>query len=518
MAVHLSMKSRLALLVGLAALGICALASLAVGSNRVNQTALTSLYEQDIESLLRMQRIENSLLEVRFRAAAVLLEQLPIQGSLNHVREARSAVSGLWTELAPRGARRYVEGDAAASFTQLKEQWGLVDGILAKIEKGYVDKNMAALTTALEDDWAVLHKGVVKPLQALIPITQQAAASGYQEAIGKSQAMLGAGLATAVGCLIGLSVVGWLTMRSLLGPLREVAQSMGRIAEGDLAAPVPAARHDEVGKMIAALQTMQHRLQALVTDVQQSTESITTASTEIAAGSQDLSTRTEQAASSLQQTASSMEQLTGSVKQSADSARQANMLASSAASVAERGGKVVAEVISTMDDINASARKIADIIGVIDGIAFQTNILALNAAVEAARAGEHGRGFAVVASEVRSLAQRSAEAAKEIKSLIGSSVSRVESGSRLVSDAGSTMNEIVAAVQRVTQIIGEITAVSSEQSEGIGQINGAVTHLDQMTQQNAALVEQSAAAAESLKDHAHRLTRLVHTFKLEAAS
>ncbi|WP_235581245.1 methyl-accepting chemotaxis protein, partial [Rhizobacter sp. Root1238] len=218
----------------------------------------------------------------------------------------------------------------------------------------------------------------------------------------------------------------------------------------------------------------------------------------------------------LQQAASSMEQLTGTVKQSADSARQANQLASSAAEVAARGGSVVAQVVTTMDEINASSKKINDIIGVIDGIAFQTNILALNAAVEAARAGEQGRGFAVVASEVRSLAQRSAQAAKEIKGLIGASVDRVEAGSRLVADAGTTMNEIVGSVQRVSDIIGEITAASSEQSDGIGQINTTVTQLDQMTQQNSALVEESAAAAESLRDQAQRLSQAVGAFRFEA--
>ena len=263
-----------------------------------------------------------------------------------------------------------------------------------------------------------------------------------------------------------------------------------------------------------ALQTAVGRLNQAMTEVRGSVESIGTASSEIAVGNQDLSNRTEQTASSLQQTASSMEQLTGTVKQSADSARQANQLANSAAEVAARGGHVVAEVVSTMNEINASSKKIADIIGVIDGIAFQTNILALNAAVEAARAGEQGRGFAVVASEVRSLAGRSAAAAREIKSLIGASVDKVESGSRLVANAGDTMAEIVSSVQRVSDIIGEITAASAEQSDGIGQVNTAVIQLDRMTQQNAALVEQSAAAAESLKDQAMRLNDVVGTFQL----
>ena len=270
----------------------------------------------------------------------------------------------------------------------------------------------------------------------------------------------------------------------------------------------------------AGAQGLKHaigRMHAAMTEVQNSAANIQVASTEIATGNHDLSNRTEQTASNLQQAASSMDQLTGTVKQTADSARQANQLASNAATVAVRGGNVVAQVVTTMHEINASSKKIADIIGVIDGIAFQTNILALNAAVEAARAGEQGRGFAVVASEVRSLAQRSADAAKEIKSLIGASVGRVEAGSKLVADAGQTMTEIVGSVQNVSQIIGEISTASSEQSEGIELINSSVNQLEQMTQQNAALVEQSTAAAESLREQARRLSDVLQGFRLLAA-
>ncbi len=515
MALHISMKGRLAVLAGLALLGLSALAGLAIGSNQVNQRALTTLYQQDIGSLVQLQRIENSLLEVRFRAAGVLLDQLPVPGSLNHLREARREVARLWAEQEPHAAAIFTQGEGQQAFNQLKDRWSLVDGTLAKLEQGYVAKNKNALTGVLEDDWPVLQKGAIKPLQALIPVTQKSAAEGYEHAIGLSRTLLYAGVSTAVVCLLGLAIVAWLTMRALLGPLREVELSMRQIAEGDLATAVPAARHDEVGRMIMALGDMQQRLQTLVASVRLSTENITTASTEIASGSQDLSRRTEQTASSLQQTASSMEQLTGTVRQSAESARQANQLVSSAAAVAERGGRVVSEVVTTMGEIHASSKKIADIIGVIDGIAFQTNILALNAAVEAARAGEQGRGFAVVASEVRTLAQRSAAAAREIKTLIGTSVDKVESGSKMVSNAGTTMREIVESVRRVNDIIAEITASATEQSDGIGQVSHAVTQLDRMTQQNAALVEQSAAAAESLRDQAHHLSDMVATFKLQ---
>ena len=323
--------------------------------------------------------------------------------------------------------------------------------------------------------------------------------------------------------LLGVSLGVGATMavvitRSVTIPLHEAVGAATAIAGSDLSQSVDSARKDELGDLLRALGLMQGALRDLVGQVRNSTDSIATASSEIAIGNQDLSTRTEQTASNLQQTASSMEQLTGTVMQSADSARQANQLATSAAEVAARGGVVVAQVVATMDDINASSKKIADIIGVIDGIAFQTNILALNAAVEAARAGEQGRGFAVVAGEVRSLAQRSAEAAKEIKGLIGASVEKVQGGSRLVADAGKTMTEIVSSVQRVSDIIGEITAASAEQSDGIGQVNTAVSQLDQMTQQNAALVEESAAAAQSLKEQAARLSQVVGTFRLEAGS
>ncbi len=305
-----------------------------------------------------------------------------------------------------------------------------------------------------------------------------------------------------------------LTVRAICRPMDRLVDVAGRIGDGDLSVDIDTSRADEIGAVQRALAAMRDALRGIVGQVRQSAESIQVASTEVASGNVDLSHRTEETASNLQQTASSLQQLTANVRQSADAAAQANQLAASAQTVAQRGGEVVSQVVRTMDAINASSKRIADIIGTIDGIAFQTNILALNAAVEAARAGEQGRGFAVVASEVRSLAQRSAEAAREIKTLIGASVEKVETGARLVQDAGSTMGEIVASVQRVTDVIGEITAAAAEQSQGISQVNGAVANLDQMTQQNAALVEESAAAAESLKDQAQRLTQSMQVFRL----
>jgi methyl-accepting chemotaxis protein len=326
-------------------------------------------------------------------------------------------------------------------------------------------------------------------------------------------------VAVAVAALL-LAIIGGahFLIRSIQQPLAQANDLASRIAAGDLSMQATITRGDEFGDLLRSQYAMSDALGRVVHQVRQSTDSIATASAEIATGNHDLSARTEQTSSNLQETAAAMEQFTSTIQQSASSAQQASSLAVGATGVARRGGEVVTQVVATMDEINHSSKKIADIIGVIDGIAFQTNILALNAAVEAARAGEQGRGFAVVASEVRSLAQRSAEAAKEIKQLINASVEKVDTGSRLVADAGGTMADIVQSVQRVTDMIGEITAASTEQSVGVAQVNQAVGNLDQMTQQNAALVEESAAAAQSLREQAEQLAQMVSVFTVNAAA
>jgi methyl-accepting chemotaxis protein len=316
--------------------------------------------------------------------------------------------------------------------------------------------------------------------------------------------------------MMGVGIGVWL-VRSIVGPLNYAIGIAESVAAGDLTKQVDVETTNETGKLLQALKEMNDSLVRIVGKVRFGTDTIATASSQIATGNLDLSSRTEEQASSLEETASSMEELTGTVKQNADNARQANQLAQSASEVAVRGGTVVSQVVDTMGSINESAKKIVDIIGVIDGIAFQTNILALNAAVEAARAGEQGRGFAVVAAEVRNLAQRSASAAKEIKTLIDDSVEKVDTGSKLVDQAGSTMDEIVESVKRVTDIMSEITSASQEQTSGIEQINQAVTQMDNVTQQNAALVEEAAAAAGSLQEQAANLAEVVSVFKLSGA-
>jgi len=336
------------------------------------------------------------------------------------------------------------------------------------------------------------------------------------EALATLNELLRNALITLVVVVLAAIALSTGVINAMLGRLTGVRNAMDQIGSGsgDLTQRLAVQGEDELAEIATSFNSFVDQIERVMRDVRTSAESIAVASREIALGAADLSARTEQTASNLEQTAAAMEHLTETVQRSTDSAGTASSHAGSSASVAQRGGEVVGRVVQTMDEISASSRRIADIIGTIDGIAFQTNILALNAAVEAARAGEQGRGFAVVASEVRSLAQRSAEAAKEIKGLIGSSVDRVEGGARLVAEAGQTMDEIVASVRSVTGIIADISSASVEQSRGIGEINQAVGQLDQMTQQNAALVEQSAAAAESLKDQAARLSEIVGSFKL----
>ena len=397
---------------------------------------------------------------------------------------------------------------------KLKDYSSAVDPVVAQLKAGGYDNATLAyrMLGRAHDHYAALLIDL-KKIEAIVG--EEAAAVQAEEAGTSRQTMLWFGLAVAVAVLVVVPTT-LANMQSICGPLDQAQQVAMAITQGDLSHPVPVHGKDELTRLMMALRGMQGSLTRIVSEVRDTTDRISVASAEIASGNQDLSLRTEQTAGNLQQTASSIEQINSTVQQSAESARQASAMAQANAEVAARGGQVVGEVVATMQEINHRSRKISDIIGVIDGIAFQTNILALNAAVEAARAGEQGRGFAVVAGEVRSLAKRSAEAASEIKTLIGASVEKVEAGTRQVAEAGSTIGEIVANAQKISALIHHITTAANEQSQGIGQVNGAVGQLDQMTQQNAALVEESAAAAQSLQDQAQKLAGVVATFRLSA--
>ncbi|ROR41621.1 methyl-accepting chemotaxis protein [Diaphorobacter sp. C33] len=487
-----------------------------------------------------LDRSRSTLQELFARQVQTLTDMAELRTGLGHLRRAEKDIiinfnNAVEVQALREGWSRQLDA-LRKSMAQVREVQagnveftGALDKALAEVgqyEGGLVpifdQIERALLDGAGAGAYAERFKAHMDTTDALLASLATQARGHMEEAraaLDQRTATMSTLIAAAV--LLGLAVLVPLTLfsvRSITQSLEQARALAERIAAGDLSHAVQSRQRDEIGNLVAAMGRMQDALRTLVGQVQQAAGSIATASDEIALGNQDLSQRTEQTAASLQQTASSMELLTGTVQHSAESSRQASGLAANAAEVAVRGGAVVAQVVQTMGEISDSSRRIGDITGVIDSIAFQTNILALNAAVEAARAGEQGRGFAVVASEVRSLAQRSADAAKEIKALIGASVERVEGGSRLVAQAGETMTEIVASVRRVSDIVAEITSAAAEQAGSIGQVGQSVSHLDQMTQQNAALVEESAAASQSLRDQAGRLTEAVSRFKLQGGA
>jgi methyl-accepting chemotaxis protein len=497
----------LVLLVIIGAMGFIAL-------DRTRGT-LEVLFSQRVQTLTDMSDLRTALGDLR-RAEKDIIINFNNTVEVAALRESwGKTLAALRKSLAE--VRQVQAGDAAfvaaidKSLDEIKQYEAGIVPIFDQIERAQIDgAGGGAYADRLKTHMEATDQ-LFSRLATSAREQMQEARQGVDALAATMSGLIGVALVLALAVLIPLT---YLSVRSITRSLAQARDLAERIAGGDLSRDTQALNHDEVGQLVTAMGRMQQSLRGLVRQVQDAAGNISTASSEIATGNHDLSQRTEQTAANLEEAASSMEMLTSTVQQSAQASRQASDFASSAAEVAARGGAVVSQVVSTMDQITTSSRKIADITGVIDSIAFQTNILALNAAVEAARAGEQGRGFAVVASEVRSLAQRSAGAAKEIKELIGSSVERVEDGSRLVSQAGQTMTEIVGSVRRVSGIIHEITASAAEQSDNIGHISQSVTQLDQMTQQNAALVEQSTAASESLREQALQLTRAVSQFKL----
>ncbi len=438
-------------------------------------------------------------------------ERRAIEKQIEGLREAVNTESQAY-------ARIIKDGEEKTHFDKFQGEWKKYQAQQAEIVGLARQRRDEEAMDILKGPGLQTFDAMLAELRALSELSQDGSILARDTNAGlQRNVMIGNLGALLVTIVLGLLIARTLS-RAISGGVGYAASLASKVAQGDLSSPINPNTRDEIGTLLHSLRDMQASLAQVVSRVRQGSESVSTASAEIAQGNHDLSARTESQASALEETAASMEELSSTVKQNADNARQANQLAQSASTVAVKGGEVVAEVVGTMKGINDSARKIHDIISVIDGIAFQTNILALNAAVEAARAGEQGRGFAVVASEVRSLAGRSAEAAKEIKNLITDSVQRVEQGSAQVDQAGATMNEVVAAIRRVTEIMAEISAASTEQSQGVSQIGEAITNMDQTTQQNAALVEEMAAAASSLKGQAQDLVESVAVFKLASGA
>ncbi|WP_374562902.1 methyl-accepting chemotaxis protein [Ideonella sp.] len=506
-----SIKARLALLVG-ALLALLVLSSYStVHHVRSAEDSLRDLYKDRVVPLKQLKMVADGY-AVGMVDAAHKVRDGAFTGEVGAkaVADARQQIDSNWKAYVATELNDQEQALIAKAGPLMKQADQAAEKLLGLMKAG--DAEALRAYAAKEMYPAIDPIGDV--VNSLVQVQLDVAAHEYEASEAEASAVLWRNITLSTIVVLGAGLMAWLLIRSIITPLAQAVKLAEAVAGGDLSQRIEVRSRDETGQLLAALKKMNEGLVDIVGQVRSSAESIATGSAQIANGNADLSQRTEEQASNLEQTAASMEQLTATVKHNADTARAANQLASSASGVAAQGGEVVGQVVATMEQITQASHRISDIIGVIDGIAFQTNILALNAAVEAARAGEQGRGFAVVAGEVRSLAQRSAQAAKEIKSLIGDSVGKVEAGSQLAGDAGRTMDDIVAQVRRVTDLIAEISAASNEQSQGINQVGDAVAQLDQVTQQNAALVEESAAAAESLKQQAAKMNEVVAAFRL----
>jgi methyl-accepting chemotaxis protein len=495
-----------ALLVSIGSLGLFGLSQ--------STEALRDVYENRTEPLAQLAKIKDNMLRNRLVIANSQLRPDAVEVTKNSAEvEANIAeVNQVWTAFMAT-SHTTEEAKLAKEFVEARNKL-LQEGILPTIaaqRANDLDGASRLESEKIRPMWIPVRDGI----DALIQLNIEEAKKAYEAAIARYHTIRIASVAAIAGGVLFAFIFGTMLVRGISRSLNQAVNVSKAVAQGDLTHAIHVEGKDEAAQLLTALSAMQSSLVGIVGQVRQGTDTIATASSQIAAGNMDLSSRTEEQASSLEETAASMEEITSTVRQNADNARQANQMAVSASSVAVKGGSVVAQVVDTMGAINASSKKIVDIISVIEGIAFQTNILALNAAVEAARAGEQGRGFAVVAAEVRNLAQRSAAAAKEIKVLIDDSVSKVSEGSQQVAQAGKAMEEIVDSVKRVTDIMAEITAASQEQSQGIEQVNQAITQMDQVTQQNAALVEEAAAAAASLQEQAAGLSQVVSVFQLD---
>ncbi|MDO8449601.1 MAG: methyl-accepting chemotaxis protein [Rhodoferax sp.] len=512
---HLKISTRLIILIGIMSALLMAIGAIGLFGISKADDALKSVYEDRTKPMGQVAEIQRQLLRNRLAVAVSLVTPTPevINPATAEIEANIAAIAKVWdaymaTTLTPEEAilaKKF--GEDRTRFVQE----GLRPAVAA-LRANDIEGAKLVVTEKIRPLYTPVGAGI----EALMKLQLDEAKKEFDAAEARYVTIRIIAISSIVAGVLFAFVFGLALVRGIARSLTQAMDAANAVAQGDLSHPIPVGGQDEVAQLLKALSAMQQSLAKVVSTVRSGSEGVATASAQIASGNHDLSSRTEQQASALEETAASMEELSSTVKQNADSARQANQLALNASTVAVRGGEVVAQVVDTMKGINDSSKKISDIISVIDGIAFQTNILALNAAVEAARAGEQGRGFAVVASEVRSLAGRSADAAKEIKSLINASVERVDQGSVLVDQAGTTMSEVVSSIKRVTDLMGEISAASNEQSQGVSQVGEAVSQMDQVTQQNAALVEEMAAAASSLKSQAQDLVNTVAVFKLSA--
>ena len=509
---NLTIKSRLIFVIAFLSCQLVVGALIGIISLGFANDAMKSLYADQLVSTGQLDQVVRLLDSNQLIIAKAVTANPAESGKqMDKVDANILAINQVWGEYVVN-VRNPEEKAIADQFAQDRKKM-VIEGLLPAVAALRAHDTRLA-TEILNGPIAQLFMPVETGINALIKLQSDIAKKEFERSQSIYQMVRTSFIAGVLFGLLLAAFSGLWLVRAISRPLEQAVKIARGVAAGDLTQKIEVRSQDETGQLMQALKDMNDSLVKIAGDVRSGTDTIATASSQIAAGNLDLSSRTEEQASSLEETASSMGKLTSAVQQNSDNARQANQLAASAAQVAAKGGAVVAQVVDTMGSINASSRRIVDIIGVIDGIAFQTNILALNAAVEAARAGEQGRGFAVVATEVRSLAQRSAAAAKEIKTLIGDSVERVDQGAKLVDQAGATMEEIVASIRRVTDIMGEISAASQEQTSGIEHINEAISQMDQVTQQNAALVEEAAAASESMQEQAGNLSQVVSIFKL----
>ncbi|MFZ5575352.1 MAG: methyl-accepting chemotaxis protein [Pseudomonadota bacterium] len=517
---NLTIKTRLIFVIAFLSVLLIVIGGIGLTSLKDTNASLQGMYQDRLVAMGKLERASSLINKNQILIGESVVGQLSafpedVAAVDKRVAEIRASMEEINALLKAYGEARLTEEEARL-FKALSDQ-------RVNFGRTALLPSLAALSahdfqqaSELQATMVEAYPPVRAAAEKLIQFQLDAAKRQFEESQSRYAMVRNLSIVVIVIGLLLAALVGYFTIRAITGSLRKAVHVAEAVAAGDLTQRIEVESRDEIGQLMQSLQEMNEALVRVVGQVRAGVDTVATASSQIASGNLDLSSRTEEQASSLEETASSMEELTSTVKQNAENARQANQLVNATADVAAKGGDVVGQVVTTMASIKDSSRKIADIIGVIDGIAFQTNILALNAAVEAARAGEQGRGFAVVAAEVRNLAQRSAGAAKEIKALIEDSVAKVDAGGHLVDEAGHTMEEIVTSVKRVTDIMSEIAAASQEQSLGIEQVNQAISQMDDVTQQNAALVEEAAAAAESLQEQAAKLAEAVSVFRLEA--